>query len=124
MVAIEKIFMAKNASSALKLGQARGVILLSAAQQTLPVFEYNPTEVKRAVTGHGQAAKDQVAKVLHIIFGSQNFRTPDASDGVALALCHALQGSSRDSKDLPKRYSIQRGSRKTQSLAKALGLKR
>lgn len=88
VVSVEKIFFAKNAVSALRLGQARGVILLACAQSQLPIFEYNPTEVKSALVGNGRASKEEVAKMLKIIFGNQDFATADASDGIALAYCH------------------------------------
>lgn len=93
-VVVEKVFFAKNAVSALKLGQARGAVILTAALHDLPIFEYNPTEVKAAVVGHGRAEKQQVAQILKLILGRGKpletpFETSDASDAVALALCHA-----------------------------------
>lgn len=86
---VERVFFAKNAVSALKLGQARGVALVCGALAGIPVFEYSPTEVKRVVTGTGGADKDQIARVLEMLLGRQDFATSDASDALALAVCHA-----------------------------------
>ena len=89
-VAVEKVFFAKNAVSALKLGQARGVVLLTGAVHDLEIYEYSVTQIKSMITGHGRADKEQVAKMLQMILGVQDFETPDASDALALALGHAL----------------------------------
>ena len=89
ILVVEKIFFAKNAMSALKLGQARGVVLLVGKIHGLILAEYSPTEVKQAVVGHGHADKDQIAKIVQLLVGRQEFETPDASDGLALAICHA-----------------------------------
>ena len=89
-MAVEKVFFAKNAVSALKLGQARGVVLLTGALHDLEIYEYSVTEVKSMITGHGRADKEQVAKMLQMILGPQEFETPDASDALSLALAHAL----------------------------------
>ena len=90
ILVVENVFFAKNALSALKLGQARGVVLLASAAHGLELHEYNPTEVKKSIAGYGQADKDQVARVLQIILGKQTFATADASDGLALCVYHAL----------------------------------
>lgn len=95
VMAIEKVFFAKNAVSALKLGQARGAAILSGAIHSLTIFEYSPTEVKASLAGHGQADKTQIARVLQMILGAQQFDTPDASDGLAIALCHAYRMAGR-----------------------------
>ena len=89
-MAVEKVFFAKNAVSALKLGQARGVVLLTGAVHDIEIYEYSVTEVKSMITGHGRADKEQVSKMLKMILGSQEFETADASDALALALAHAL----------------------------------
>lgn len=105
VLAVEKVFFAKNAVSALKLGQARGAVILTGKIHSLIIAEYSATEVKAAVAGHGQADKDQVAKMVQLLTGQKNFETPDASDGLALAICHAyscqagaLRGHSRQRK--------------------------
>jgi crossover junction endodeoxyribonuclease RuvC len=97
--AVESLFYARNVRSALTLGQARGVALLAAVQGSLPVFEYTPREVKAAVTGYGSAEKEQVQGMV-----SRLLRLPDlpgsldATDALALAICHshtASEGAAR-----------------------------
>jgi crossover junction endodeoxyribonuclease RuvC len=90
VMAIERVFFAKNAVSALKLGQARGAAILTGMIHSLKIFEYSASEVKSAVVGHGQADKLQVARMVKLLVGDREFDTPDASDGLALAICHAL----------------------------------
>lgn len=88
-VAIENVFHAVNARSALKLGHARGVAMLAAVEAGLPVFEYTPTEVKRAVVGYGRAEKPQVGQMVKLLLGLDRVPTPhDASDALAVAICH------------------------------------
>jgi crossover junction endodeoxyribonuclease RuvC len=89
VMAIEKVFFAKNAVSALKLGQARGAAILTGKIHGLTIVEYSPNEVKQTVVGKGHADKDQVARMVQVILGNQAFETTDASDGLALAICHA-----------------------------------
>jgi len=89
-MAVEKVFFAKNAVSALKLGQARGVVLLTGALYDLEIYEYSATEVKGMVTGYGRSDKGQVAKTLQLILGQQKFETQDSSDALAIALAHGL----------------------------------
>ena len=93
VMAVEKVFFAKNAVSALKLGQARGVVLLTAAVHDLEIYEYSVTEVKSTLTGHGRADKEQVAKMLTLMMGAKDFATLDASDALALAAAHAMKGA-------------------------------
>ncbi|MFN7685637.1 MAG: crossover junction endodeoxyribonuclease RuvC [Oligoflexia bacterium] len=116
---VERVFFAKNAVSSLKLGQARGVVLVSGALRGISIHEYSASEVKRAVAGSGSADKDQVAKVLQLLLGGQDFKTSDASDALALAVCHAqlFLGSS----GAYPRVSV-RSSKKRLSLAESLGL--
>lgn len=87
-VAIEKVFFAKNVISALKLGQARGVAILAVSEAGLPLFEYSPNEVKSATAGFGHARKEQVAKMVTILLGARGFESTDASDALAIAICH------------------------------------
>lgn len=96
VVAVEKVFFAKNAVSALKLGQARGAAILVCSVYGLKFFEYNPTEIKRAVVGHGRADKAQVAKMVSVLLGQQDFETEDASDALAIAVCHAHSGAGQN----------------------------
>lgn len=88
VVAVEKVFLAKNAMSALKLGESRGVALLAASLVNLPVYEYSTREVKQAVTGYGQATKDQIQKMVQRILGLPETAAEDASDALAVAICH------------------------------------
>jgi crossover junction endodeoxyribonuclease RuvC len=89
VVAIESLFYAVNANSALKLGHARGVAVLAAAQAGLPVVEYTPAEVKRAVVGHGRAEKPQVQQMVKLLLGLSSIPAPhDAADALAIAICH------------------------------------
>ncbi len=88
VLAVEKIFFAENAVSALKLGHARGVVLLCSAQAGIPVFEHAATEVKLALTGFGRSDKAQVARMVSLLTGARDFATADASDALALAVCH------------------------------------
>jgi crossover junction endodeoxyribonuclease RuvC len=89
-VAIEDVFYAKNARSALKLGHVRGVVMQAAAAQALPVAEYTPLKVKNTVTGFGGADKRQVQHMVTILLAlQQQPRSLDASDALAVAICHA-----------------------------------
>ncbi|MEO6213472.1 MAG: crossover junction endodeoxyribonuclease RuvC [Vicinamibacterales bacterium] len=88
-VAVESIFYAKNVRSALKLGHARGVALLAASEAGLCVFEYAPTEIKRAVVGYGRADKPQVQQMVKLLLGLESMPGPfDVSDALAVAICH------------------------------------
>ena len=86
IAAVEQIFQAKFASSALKLGQARGVALLAVAQAELPFEEYPPNLVKRTVTGAGHADKKQVAQLVSAILGLTKVPAEDACDALAVAI--------------------------------------
>ena len=91
---IEKVFMAKNADSALKLGQARGAALVAAMEEGLEIAEYSATQVKQALVGSGGADKQQVQlMVMHLLKLTQKPQI-DASDALAIALCHAHTRSS------------------------------
>jgi len=89
-LAVEEVFYAANVQSALKLGHARGIVLLVAAQQELPLHEYSPLEVKRAITGYGRAEKKQVQGMVQFLLRMPEPPTPDdAADALAVAICHA-----------------------------------
>lgn len=88
IVAVETAFYHKNARSTLILGHVRGVVLLAARQAGLGVAEYAPREVKMAVTGHGDAAKEQVAFMVRRLLGLSETPSSDAADALAVALCH------------------------------------
>lgn len=87
-VAIEKIFMARSAESALKLGQARGVALLAAASAHVPISEYEAKKIKQAVVGNGAATKSQVQHMVEVLLSLQGKPQQDAADALAIALCH------------------------------------
>ena len=86
---IEQVFMAKNADSALKLGQARGAAIVAAAEAGLEIAEYTATQVKQAVTGSGGAAKEQVQLMVMHLLKLDKAPQADAADGLAAAICHA-----------------------------------
>ncbi len=88
-VAVEDIFHARNVRSALKLGHARGVVLLAASEAGLPIVEYAPAEIKRAVVGFGRAEKHQVQQMVKLLLGLETAPQPhDAADALAVAICH------------------------------------
>ncbi len=87
--AIENVFMATNAASALKLGQARGAAICAAVAHHLPVYEYAPKAIKQAVVGKGGAAKNQVQFMVGLLLGIKGDIQEDSADALAVALCHA-----------------------------------
>jgi len=95
-VAIENIFHAKNVRSALSLGHARGVALLAASAAGLPIVEYTPAEIKRAVVGFGRAEKRQVGQMVKLLLALDEVPAPhDAADALAIAICHIHSSSGR-----------------------------
>lgn len=90
LVAVERIFFNRNAQSAFAVGQARGAVLLAAAQQGIAVHEYGPHEIKIAVTGYGRAGKEQVQRMVQVVLGMESLPRPDdAADALAVAICLA-----------------------------------
>lgn len=89
IVAVEMPIYAKSASSMLKLGRAQGAVMLAAAHREIPVAQYTPKEVKKAVVGNGAAAKEQVWSMLRAQLQLTEDRGLDASDALAVAMCHA-----------------------------------
>jgi crossover junction endodeoxyribonuclease RuvC len=88
-VAVESVFYSVNVRSALKLGHARGVAMLAAVEAGLPVMEYTPAEIKRAVVGYGRADKPQVQQMVKLLLKLPSVPTPhDAADALAVAICH------------------------------------
>jgi crossover junction endodeoxyribonuclease RuvC len=88
-VAVESVFHAMNARSALKLGHARGVAILAAVEAGCDVVEYTPAEIKRAVVGYGRAEKHQVQQMIRLLLGLPKAPAPhDAADALAVAICH------------------------------------
>ncbi len=91
-VAIENLFYSTNVRSALKLGHARGVAMLAAVEHGVPVLEYTPAEIKRAVVGYGRAEKAQVQQMVKLLLGLERVPSPhDAADALAVAICHVHQ---------------------------------
>jgi crossover junction endodeoxyribonuclease RuvC len=95
-LAIEAPFYGKNIQSMLKLGRAQGAAISAALQRDMPIFEYAPKKIKMAITGQGNASKEQVASILQKILAIREMpRNLDATDGLAAAICHFYQ------KDIP-----------------------
>lgn len=88
-VAIESTFFGKNAHSAFQLGTARGVAIAACLAREIPIFEYAPAQVKSVVTGHGGSGKDQVRRMVEASLGSTDGLGFDATDALAIAICHA-----------------------------------
>ena len=95
MVAVEGVFHGVNARSALQLGHARGVALAAAGTRALTVHEYAPATVKRAVAGNGAATKQQVQSMVRTLCGLKRAPQLDASDALAVAICHAFRAATR-----------------------------
>lgn len=95
LVAVEQLFFCKNVKTALLVGQARGVILLTARQNKIPTVEFTPLQVKQAVSSYGQAGKLQVQKMVKILLNLSQLPGPDdAADALAIAICAANSQSS------------------------------
>lgn len=88
-MSMERCFVGKNIQSALKLGHARGAIMVVGATASLEMAEYSPSEIKNAVTGHGRADKRQVQEMVRVILGLPKAAPSDASDALAAAITHA-----------------------------------
>ncbi len=89
-MAIEELFFNNNAKTAIQVGQARGVILLSAVNHNVPIYEYTPLQVKQSVVGYGRADKTQVQQMTKALLNLQSVPKPDdVADALAIAICHA-----------------------------------
>jgi crossover junction endodeoxyribonuclease RuvC len=87
--AVEELFFARNARTAIAVGQGRGIVLLAAAEAGLPVAEYTPMQVKQAVQGYGSATKHQVGEMVRMLLNLEAVPKPDdAADAAAIAICH------------------------------------
>ncbi len=90
VLAVEQLFFARNVTTAISVGQARGVVLLAAAQRGLHVQEYSPSEVKHSIVGYGKAEKSQIQEMVRIILDLDAIpASDDAADAIAIAICHA-----------------------------------
>jgi crossover junction endodeoxyribonuclease RuvC len=87
-LAIEMQFVAHNVRSAFAVGEARAAALLAAAEETIPVFQYTPAEVKQSVSGYGRSEKQQMQHNIRLQLGLASLPAPDAADALAIALCH------------------------------------
>ena len=94
-VSLEKVFFSRNVQSALKLGQARGVALLAAAEQHIAVTEYSAAEIKVAVVGYGRATKEQVQRMVSALLCVRGAMRADAADALAAAICHIHRRASQ-----------------------------
>jgi len=94
-VSLEKVFFSRNVQSALKLGQARGVALLAAAEHKIAVAEYSAAEIKVAVVGYGRASKEQVQKMVSALLCVRGALRADAADALAAAICHVHRRASQ-----------------------------
>ena len=88
-IAIEDIFHGKNVKSLIKQGETRGVAILAGSHKGIPIFEYTPLEIKKAVCGYGRAEKNQIQYMVKAILHLSELPLPDASDALAVAICHA-----------------------------------
>jgi crossover junction endodeoxyribonuclease RuvC len=105
-VAIEEVFYSVNAKSALKLGQVRGVALLAAARQSIPVAEYAPLKIKSSVVGYGMASKEQVQFMVARLLNLDTLPEPaDASDALAIAICHIHTAQTLEAQGQPVQRS-------------------
>lgn len=96
-VAVELLFFARNVTTAMTVGQARGIVLLAAAQRGVAVAEYTPAEVKQAVVGYGKADKQQIQEMVRVVLGLEVTPAPDdAADALAVAICHAQSAPFRE----------------------------
>jgi crossover junction endodeoxyribonuclease RuvC len=94
VIALEELFFAKNAKTALQVGHARGVILLTVMQAKVPMMEFTPLQVKQALTSYGRADKEQVQKMVTLLLRLKEVPQPDdAADALAIALCGAMHQS-------------------------------
>jgi crossover junction endodeoxyribonuclease RuvC len=96
-VAVELLFFAQNVTTAMTVGQARGIVLLAAAQRGVAVAEYAPAEVKQAVVGYGKADKHQMQEMVRLVLGLEVAPSPDdAADALAVAICHVQTAPFRE----------------------------
>lgn len=98
---IENVFMARNADSALKLGQARGAAICAAHQAGLEIAEYAPREIKQAIVGTGAANKEQIEHMVKRLLGLRQKLQSDEADGLAIAICHAQFYATQQKTGLP-----------------------
>ncbi len=105
-LAIEHVFMHRNAGSALKLGHARGAALVAAGHRALSVHKYTATQIKQAITGRGRGTKEQVQHMIKVLLSLPSTPKPDAADALATALCHAHTQATLAHVEVAKRRAL------------------
>ena len=91
VMSVEKLFFARNVTTAMSVAQARGVVLLCGRQHKLELFEYTPMQIKQALTGYGRAEKKQIQEMVRVILGLKDVPKPDdCADALAAAICHSM----------------------------------
>jgi crossover junction endodeoxyribonuclease RuvC len=122
IIVVEKLIYARNAQIALKLGHARGVLLLAGELNNVAIAEYTPAEIKRAVTGNGSASKEQVHRMVKVIVGSQELSSSfDVTDALALAICHAHRAAHNKTSEKPATSRFQKRLKKRSGARSAAG---
>jgi crossover junction endodeoxyribonuclease RuvC len=105
-IVIERVFLSRNADSALKLGQARAAAICATFEANVPIYEYSARHIKKAVVGRGAAEKDQVQRMVQMILGVREAIAADAADALAAAICHAnartLRGTLQAAAEAPR----------------------
>ncbi len=102
-VAIEELFFNNNAKTAIAVAQARGVLVVSATNKAIPIYEYTPLQIKQAVTGYGRADKNQIQQMVKMLLNLNAIPKPDdAADALAVAICHAHSSGMNDKFNLNK----------------------
>ena len=95
--AVEKLYFQQNTTTALSVGQARGVVILALEQNGIAINEYNPIDIKQAITGYGRASKRQMQEMVKVLLGLDKIPKPDdAADALAVAICHLHSRKMRD----------------------------
>ncbi len=89
VVSVEKVIYGKNANTMMILGEARGAVIVAAAERNVPIYEYEPRRAKMAVCGNGLASKEQIQRMVKTLFNLPELPQNDAADALALAVCHA-----------------------------------
>jgi crossover junction endodeoxyribonuclease RuvC len=87
-IVVEDVFYGKNIKSLIRQGETRGVVILAGSHKRIPVYEYTPLEVKKAVVGYGRAEKNQIQNMVKAILHLSDLPTVDAADALAIAICH------------------------------------
>lgn len=96
VMSVEKLFFARNVTTAMTVAQARGVVLLTAMQAQLKIFEYTPMQIKQAITGYGKADKKQMQEMVRVLLGLSEIPRPDdAADALAAAITHSMSANLR-----------------------------